>query len=110
MSSSVFIHFIKFYKKFPEKFRLKRNAQTTCSYNTRNNINHDFDLYVPETTLDITKEIPLAMIARTFNKLPLSLKENVDREVFLKNVKALLQKKTFYHKSEYFVHKFDFYE
>jgi hypothetical protein len=98
---------IKFYKKYPEKFRLKRNVQNTCSYNTRNNISHDCDLYVPETTLDITKENPLVMIARIFNKLPLSLKGNVEREDFLKNVKAMLQANLFYDKSEYFGHKFD---
>jgi len=64
-------------------------------------------LYVPETTLDITKENPLVMIARIFNKLPLSLKGNVKREDFLKNVKAMLQANLFYDKSEYFGHKFD---
>jgi len=47
------------------------------------------------------------MIARIFNKLPLSLKGNVEREDFLKNVKAMLQANLFYDKSEYFGHKFD---
>jgi len=46
------------------------------------------------------------MIARIFNKLPLSFKGNVEREDFLKNVKAMLQTNLFYDKSEYFGHKF----
>jgi hypothetical protein len=97
----------KFVKKYPEKFQLRKDVNNARIYNTRNNISHDCDLYVPPTTLDITAENPIVMIARIFNHLPLSLKRNVESKDFLKDVKVMLQTNLFYDKFEYFGHKFD---
>jgi exonuclease III len=97
---------IKFVHKYPEKFVFACDS-TDSGRVTRNKKIYPCDLIVKESTLSITSQNPVSMIARIFNHLPLALKMSIKEKKTVKLVKELLYECFFYDKFEYFEHKFD---
>jgi hypothetical protein len=95
----------KFVHKYPEKFTTVSVSGVTGRL-TRNKTMYPCDLIVKESSLQLTAQNPLAMIARIFNHLPLALKMSVKEKDFVNNVKDLLYECLFYDRFEYFEHKF----
>jgi hypothetical protein len=74
-------------KNYPEKFSLASENPNSLVFKTRNRIVHDCDLYVKNSTLQMTAQEPNVMIARAFNHLPLAIKLNVTEKNFILSVK-----------------------
>jgi hypothetical protein len=94
-------------KKYPEKLSLASENPDSVAYRTKNRIEHDCDLHVKSSTLQMTAQDPNVMIARVFNHLPLALKMNISGKSFVSDVKNLVGEFLFYDKSEYLGHKFE---
>jgi hypothetical protein len=101
---------LKFYVKYPEKFRRKSEVPNCYSPKTRMaKINCcENDLYVDMSgQLDILNQNPVVMISRIFNTLPVPVKMLTDKKEFICKVKEIVYKHQYYDLNEYFTCKFN---
>jgi hypothetical protein len=101
---------MKFFVKFPEKFRKKSDVPQCHSPKTRSAKMKacENDLYVEnEEHKDFLNQNPEVMIARIFNAFPVTVKLLEDRKEFLCKVKEIVYKYQFYDMDEFFICKFD---
>jgi Reverse transcriptase (RNA-dependent DNA polymerase) len=101
---------LKFFVKYPEKFRRKSEVPNCYSPKTRMaKINCcENDLYVDMSgQLDILNQNPVVMISRIFNTLPVPVKMLTDKKEFICKVKEIVYKHQYYDLNEYFTCKFN---
>jgi hypothetical protein len=100
---------MKFFVKYPDKFRRKSQVPNCYSPKTRiAKINScENDLYVDMSgQLDILNQNPVVMISRIFNTLPVHVKMLTDKKEFICKIKEIVYKYQYYDMHEYFTYDF----
>jgi Reverse transcriptase (RNA-dependent DNA polymerase)/Endonuclease-reverse transcriptase len=101
---------MKFFAKYPEKFRRKSEVPNCYSPKTRlaKSNSCENDLYVDISgQLDILNQNPVVMTSRIFNMLPVTVKMLTDRREFICKIKEIVYKYQYYDMNEYFTCKFE---